>query len=149
MSSAIFSAADARIAGDFRVFDLTDAQVVLAEDPVIAIHVALLSIHGMPPWAHASTLSAYWRALVLVLAAMAAAVFGAHAVLQGAARTRLGALVLGGAGPLGALGVMRWLERSGARPLGFVLVPLAAAGLAIAIGAAMSRLHAAALGASK
>jgi hypothetical protein len=142
--AAVLTASDARIAGDFRAAELDDARVLLPGAGAPAtIHVGLLSLHGMAPWAHAATLSAKLRAAVLALTAWLAASLAAYVALQPgrAVATRTAALALGAAGPLAALGLMRLLERRGAAPLSFTLVPLAgAAGTLLAAGL-LSRLR--------
>jgi hypothetical protein len=135
LQSAIVSARDARIAGDFRALELDDARGLLRGPPHIAFHVASLSMRGMAPWAQASSVPPPLRALILVLTAWAAASLGAYAVLRHSFRTRIGVLVLGAGGPLSALGLMRLLERLGARPIAFALVPLASAACTLAIAA--------------
>jgi hypothetical protein len=141
LSGALVTARDARVAGDFRVIDLDDARVLLPGAPAasppgsaISLHVAALSLHGMAPWARASTLPAALRAPLLALAAWISASVAALAVLGGAARTRLGVLVLGAAGPLATLGFLRLLERAGARAPVFLLLPFAAWGIAAGFG---------------
>jgi hypothetical protein len=130
-----------RISGDFRKMDLDDARVTVSGDPPVAVHVGTLSMHGMAPWAHASTLPPGLRALLLALSAWSAAWVAAHAALRLAARTRAGTILLGAAGPLAALGLLRSLERADAPSVAFVVVPFAAC-----LGAAAA---AALLGASK
>jgi hypothetical protein len=139
MGGATFTASDARIAGDFREIELDDAFVRLGASPaaVANVRASLLTMHGLAPWSHASTLPPAMRALVLVLTAWGAAAIAAYAVLRRAARTRAGAIVLGAAGPLAALGLMRALERADARAAAFVAVPLA--GCAAASVVALAR----------
>jgi hypothetical protein len=144
LSGALVTARNARVAGDFRVIDLDDARVLLpgtpnvprtpAQGDAISLHVAALSLHGMAPWARASTLPAALRAPLLAFAAWISASVAAIAVLGGAARTRLGVLVLGAAGPLGTLAFLRLLERAGAHAPVFLLLPLAAWGIAAGCG---------------
>jgi hypothetical protein len=140
---AAFSASDAEIAGDFRSIDLHDARVLVAvpHSPAIQAHVSFLSIRGLPPWAQASTVPASLRGLVLSLSGIAGAVLGAYMVLRGVAHSRLEAFVLGAAGPLAALGLMRWFERMGSRPMLFVLVPLGSGGMTLLAGALVERLR--------
>jgi hypothetical protein len=148
MSGALLTARSARIAGDFRQLDVDDAQLLLnTTSPRLAIHVASLSLHGMAPWARASTLAPPWRALLLVLAGAGAAAAAAFAVLQRAVGGRLGAGLLGAVGPLAALSVLRALERQTMAPLGarlllFGLVPLAAVGTVACCAALLSRVAA-------
>ncbi len=138
MASSLFSAAGARIAGDFRTIDLDDARIRVPSNPPVAVHVASLSIRGMSAWAQASSLPAPLRALVLVLSAWIAGSLGAYAILRRAARTRAGVLLIGAGGPLSSLGLMRFLERTGSRPLSFALVPLAGGACAVALAVVLS-----------
>jgi hypothetical protein len=136
LSGALVSARSARIAGDFRALDLDDARILLPGESPVSAHVAELTMHGMAPWARASTLPAALRAPLLALAAWASGSLAAYAVLRRAARTRLGVLFLGAAGPLGALGLLRLFERAGAPAAAFLLLPVAAcAACALAAGA--------------
>jgi hypothetical protein len=141
MSSAIITAKDARIAGDFRVLELDDARVLFPGAPTIAMHVTTLSMHGMPPWAHASTLPAPLRGLLFALSAWLASWLAAYAVLRGATSTRLDALMLGAVGPLAALGLVRLLERADASPPAFALVPGACAFAVVLAAMLLSRLR--------
>jgi hypothetical protein len=158
MHAAVLTAADARIAGDFRSLELDDARLLLAAPPPasppagvaaeptpsVLVHVASLTLRGMPPWAQASTLPAALRALLLAVTAWIAATFAAYAVLRHALRSRLAALAAGALGPCAALGLLRLLERADARPALYTLLPLAAcATLAVAAGgsAVLSRLR--------
>ncbi|MBV9948355.1 MAG: hypothetical protein JOZ69_16000, partial [Myxococcales bacterium] len=70
------------------------------------------------------------RALLLVASAWGAGVLTALGMLRGAVPGRTAAIVIGAAGPVAALGVLRALERAGARPWAFCLVPVAACGCA-------------------
>jgi hypothetical protein len=153
-SSSIVSAEDARIAGDFRALTLTDARVLIeapgatrpaaaAPAPApdgftpplsVSMHVGRLTLRGMSPWAQASILPATARALVLAASGWVAAMAAAWSVLRGGVRSRVGAVVLGTTGPVVALALMRFLERTSARPLAFSALPLAAAACTLALG---------------
>jgi hypothetical protein len=144
MASVNLSARGARVAGDFRALELDDASILLPSSPPIAVRVARLSMHGMAPFARASTLSAPIRAAVMGLTAWLSASVAACAMLLRAARsaTRVRAIVVGAVGPIVALGLVRLLEASDARPLAFVCVPFAgaaAAALAAAAAQPLSR----------
>jgi hypothetical protein len=134
----------ARIAGDFRAIDLDDVRLAVPGDPPASVQVQALSMHGMAPWAHGSTLPAPLRALCLTLSAWSSAAMAAYWVLRRAASARTGAILLGSAGPLAALGLMRLLERADARPAVFALLPLAASAAALSLGALLPRLRRAA-----
>jgi hypothetical protein len=133
MRGAVLTASDARISGDFRGLELDDARLLLAGDTPVAVHVATLSMHGMSPWAQASTLPPAWRALLLALTAWTAALLAAYVVLRSAVRTRIAAIAVGAVGPVAALGLLRLLERADARPAFFALLPLAACALTAAL----------------
>jgi hypothetical protein len=119
----VVTAKDARIAGDFRAVELDDARVGFPGNPPVAVHAGFLTMHGMAPWAHASTLVPILRALLLALSAWSTASVAAYGVLRRAVRGRAGAIVLGAVGPLTALGLVRSLERSSAHAGAFLLVP--------------------------
>jgi hypothetical protein len=138
------TARGARIAGDFRALDLDDARVLLPGATPIALHVDELSMHGMAPWARASTLPAVLRAPLLAIAAWASASIAAYAVLRSAARarlTRLGVIVVGAGGPLCMLGLLRLLERAGTHAAAFLLLPVAACAVTAACAGLLSRLR--------
>jgi hypothetical protein len=141
LGGAVVTATGARIAGDFRAIELDDARVLFPGKPPTLIHVASLSLHGMAPWARASTLPAALRAVLLALTAWACASLAAWAVLRHAAINRLVALALGAAGPLVALGLVRLLERADAHAWLFALIPVAAAGACTSAAAGLTRLR--------
>jgi hypothetical protein len=141
LATVTLSAQAARVAGDFRALELDDARVLLPSTPPVLVHVGSLSMHGMAPWARASTLSAPARALVLGLTAWLSASVAAYVILKRAAAARAHALVLGAAGPVVALGLVRLLETSDARPTMFALVPPAGAAAALFAGELVSRLR--------
>jgi hypothetical protein len=131
----------ARISGDFRAIELDDARLAVPGDPPVSVQVQQLSMHGMAPWAHGSTLPAVLRALHLTLSAWSSAAVAAYWVLRRAARTRIGAITLGASGPLAALGLMRILDRADAPSAAFALLPLVALAAPTALGAALPRLR--------
>ena len=131
--AGVLTARDARISGDFRAIELDDARVALPGHPPFAIHAAVVTMHGMAPWAHASTLAPILRALLFALSAWSTSSIAAYGVLRRAVRGRAGAIVLGAVGPLTALGLVRTLERSGAPTGAFWIVPPLAAGAAAAL----------------
>ena len=137
----VATARGARISGDFRAIELDDARVHLPGDPPVALHAGTITMHGMAPWAHASTLPPPLRAFLLALSAWSAASVAAWGVLRGAVRARVGAIALGMVGPLAALGLLRTLERADASFSAFLLVPFVACGCAVACGGLLSRLN--------
>lgn len=128
LPSAFVSARGARIAGDFRAVELDDARISIAAAVPTTMHVGSVSIRGLSPWAHASGMSPVLRALVLALSGIAASTLSAAWILLRPPRTRIGVLSLGAAGPLCALALLRLLERAGAAPSAFAVVPIAAGG---------------------
>ena len=149
MAGAVLTARSARIAGDFRALELDGAKVLLrSETPQLAgsraaveLDVGVLSLHGMAPWASASTLPPWLRALLLATTGWLASSIAAYVVLRRAARSRLGALVVGASGPMAALGLLRLLERADASPRAFLAVPLVAGVACVALSALLSRLR--------
>jgi hypothetical protein len=150
MGAVAMTARGAHISGDFRAIELDDARVTLPigaelepRSPGMALHVRTLTMHGMAPWAQASTLAPALRSLLLAVSAWSTASVAAYGVLRRSVGARSGAILLGACGPLTALGVLRWLERSGAHSLAFVLVPMCAGFCAAATAALLWRLRAA------
>ncbi len=141
MASAVVTARDARIAGDFRSVELDDARMLFASPSEVSIHVDTLSLSHMTPWARGSTLPATFRAALFALTAWLAASLSALAVILRAARTRIAAIVVGASGPLAALGSLRWLEQGSAGRGAFVLVPVACALACVGVGAVLPRLR--------
>jgi hypothetical protein len=135
LSGAIFSAADARVAGDFRSIELDDARLLVAGPPEIEVHVGRLSLRGLAPWSRASNLPPALRALLFGLSGSVAAAFAVMTILRGRVARRIWAILIGATGPLGALGLVRLLERADAPAAAFLVIPLALA-LVMALGMA-------------
>ncbi len=135
VGAALVSAADARIAADFRSLELDDARFELgpklaaSTSPsrrLVQVHVAHLALTHLPPWARASILPAPARAALMGISGLLSAIFAGYTILRVRLRTRIAAIAYGASGPLGALGALRWLERSDAAVASwFLLVPLA------------------------
>jgi hypothetical protein len=141
LAAVVLSARDARIAGDFRSLELDDAHVLFPGDHGVELNVGALRMHGMAPWAQASTVPPPVRALVLGLTAWAAAFVAAHSSLRGAARSRAGAFAFGAIGPLVALGLIRLFERGSARLASYAVVPLAAIACTLVVAEGAMRLR--------
>lgn len=137
---AAATARGARVSGDFRAIELDDARIYVPGRPPLAVHARTVTLHGMAPWAHASTLRPALRAALLALSAWSTAFFAAWGVLRGVVRARAGAIALGAAGPLAALGLLRHLERTDAPPGAFVFVPLAACAGAVVVSWSLGKL---------
>jgi hypothetical protein len=137
LSAALFTASDARAAGDLREIDLLDVHLVLGAERV---RIGLLRLRGLLPFAHASRIPPAARALSLLLAAAVASSVTALRILQGAVRGRFAALSTSAAGSLAALGALRAVEGA-AGPWGFtVAVPVAALVAVLLISVALPRL---------
>ncbi len=136
---AAFSASRASVSGDLGRIELDDAR--LAAGPV-HVHVQKLVLRGIPPFARASALPAWLRALVLVAAAALSAGLAVHALLVAGVTPllRLRAVLLAVTGPLAALFVLRALETRGPPPALYVLVPVAALATSILGRVLLSRL---------
>lgn len=135
----VATAQGARISGDFRAIDLDDVRLHLPGDPPVALHAGTVTMHGMAPWAHASTLPPALRALLLAVSAWSTASVAGWGVLRRSVRGRAGAIALGAVGSLAAVGLLRSLERADASFSAFFLVPFAAFGCAGAVGWLLSR----------
>lgn len=142
LHAALFTAASARVSDDLRQIELFDAWFLLGTKSNLSVHAADVTLRGLPPWARASTLPTAFRSLLFALSASSAAALSAYFALGFPAGRyrRVHAIVLGASGPLAALGTLRAFERADARVLWFVLVPLAAALTASAVGWALARL---------
>ena len=154
LGGVVFTATNAHVSDDLRRIDLEDARLGLPAGAggtatgskgesalTFHVHVGTLTLRGLAPWAHASSIPPLLRAIVVTasgLAAASAVVF----VLLKLRRRRVGAVAavaIGAAGPLAALGALRGLElrvpevAPGGWLVAFVLVPIAAI---VAVGAA-------------
>jgi hypothetical protein len=128
MSKVTFTAQDAHIAGDMRRIDLDEATLVLGDTkdaPQATLHT--FTLRGLSPWATASTLAPWTRATVMGSSALVCVLLSAWGVLRRMARSPLAVLLVGAAGPLAALGLVRAMERADARTTYFLLVPAIAA----------------------
>ncbi len=155
----VFTATDAHVSDDLRRIDLEDARLAVAgstragksgkdeESLTFRVHVGTLTLRGLAPFAQASSLPPWLRALVVTVSGLAAASAAVFALLE-LRRRRVGtvaAVAIGAAGPLAALGALRGLElripevASGAWLLAFLLVPIAAV-LAVAATATLAAL---------
>ena len=125
---------------DLRRIDLEDARLALPASTkaeanlAFRIHVGTLTMRGLAPWAQASSVPPWLRALVVTFSGLVAASSAVFALLE-LRRRRVGtvaAVAIGAAGPLAALGALRGLElripevASGAWLFAFLLVPMAA-----------------------
>jgi hypothetical protein len=149
----VFTAAGASVSDDLRRIDLADARLAVAAGTkdeanlTFRVHVGTLTLRGLAPFAQASSLPPWLRALVVTTSGLAAASAAVFALLE-LRRRRVGtvaAVAIGAAGPLAALGALRGLElrvpevASGGWLFAFVLVPIAAV-LAVAAAAALAAL---------
>jgi hypothetical protein len=149
----VFTATDARVSDDLRRIDLEDARLAVAGTTkgegnlTFRIRVGTLTLRGLAPFAQASSLPPWLRALVVTASGLAAASAAVFALLE-LRRRRVGtvaAVAIGAAGPLAALGALRGLElripevASGAWLFAFSLVPVAAVA-AVVLAAAVAAL---------
>jgi hypothetical protein len=149
----IYTASRAQVSDDLRRIDLEDARLTrrleevssgVARDgsaaaqpgPALRVHVQTLTLRGLTPFAHASALPPFLRALVVGASGLFGASAAVLALLRRPAR-RLGTVAtvgIGVAGPLAALGTLRALElrvpevASGGWLVAFLFVPLVAVG---------------------
>lgn len=153
IGGVVFTATGAHVSDDLRRIDLEDARLALpasakGEDSfAFRIHVGTLTMRGLAPWAQASSVPPWLRAIVVTFSGLAAASAAVFALLE-LRRRRVGtvaAVAIGASGPLAALGALRGLElripevASGAWLFAFALVPVAAVA-AVAVAAALATL---------
>lgn len=131
-----------RLSGDLRRIEIDDARLRFSTRSMgeIGVHANVLALRGLAPWGHASTLLPIVRGLLLAASVLAAACVAVLLGLRRAARSRLGALAIGAAGPLAMLGAMRALDRQDARPALYWLLPVAAVVATAVMGLMASRL---------
>jgi hypothetical protein len=145
IGGVVFTAEGATVSDDLRRIDLDRARLALpAGTASLRVRVGALTLHGLAPWARASSLPPLLRALVVMGSAFGAAWAAAMAILR-ARRRRVGgvaAAAIGASGPLAALATLRALElrvpetAPGAWLFLFGLVPLLAL-LAVAVASAI------------
>ncbi len=112
LSGVLVTASGAHFSGDLRRMRLVDARLLLGPADV---RVGELSLHGLPPWASASVLPAWLRAIAMGSAGLAGACVAAWGVIRlrtSRPSTRTVAVLLGASGPVAALALLRLLERT-------------------------------------
>ena len=140
IGGVVFTATGAHVSDDLRRIDLEDARLALPASTkaeaslAVRIHVGTLTMRGLAPWAQASSVPPWLRALVVTFSGLVASSAAVFALLE-LRRRRVGtvaAVAIGAAGPLAALGALRGLElrvpevASGGWLFAFILVPMAA-----------------------
>lgn len=155
LGNLVFTATGAHVSDDLRRIDLDDARLALPASAgakgdaslTFRLHVGTLTLRGLAPWAQASSIPPFLRAIVVTASGIAGASAAVFAMLK-LRRRRVGsvaAVAIGAAGPLAALGALRGLERrvpevaSNGWLAAFVLVPLAAI-LAVGLTSAFAAL---------
>ena len=153
IGGVVFTATDAHVSDDLRRIDLEDARLALPASTkaeaslAVRIHVGTLTMRGLAPWAQASSVPPWLRALVVTFSGLVASSAAVFALLE-LRRRRVGtvaAVAIGAAGPLAALGALRGLElrvpevASGGWLFAFILVPMAAVA-AVAAAASVATL---------
>jgi hypothetical protein len=149
LGGVVFTAEAATVSDDLRRIELEQAKLALpAGERSIRIRVDSLVLRGLSPWARASSLPPFLRALVVVASALATASGAAVAILK-PRRRRVGgvaAAAIGASGPLAALAALHALELRvpdavpGAWLLLFALVPVVAFLTVLAVAAAVTAL---------
>ncbi len=144
LSGVFFSARAARVAGDLRQIELDDARLAFdGGEPGRAgmVHVGTLALRGLPPWAQASSLPPWLRSALLGASGILAAALAALAALRRrpAPRGRIHAILVGAAGPLAALALLRLLERTEVGAAVYLAVPVACAAAVVAAAAVVER----------
>jgi hypothetical protein len=128
---------DLRLSGDLRRIEIDDARLRIGD---VIVHANLLAVRGLAPWGHAQSLGPLARGLLLAVCALGSACLAVALALARMGRTRFGALLVGAAGPLAVLGLIRLLDRADARPFVYGLLPLAAMAATVAAALLAARL---------
>jgi hypothetical protein len=151
IGNVVFTADDAHVSDDLRRIELEHARLTLpsgAPDTSVRVRVGSLVLRGLAPWARASSLPPFLRALVVMFSALGGGAAAGLAILRPSKR-RIGgvaATVIGAAGPLAALVTLRALELRvpEAHPGGwlvlFAFVPVAAVGAVVVARALVTAL---------
>jgi hypothetical protein len=134
LGNALVTARNAVVAGDFRRIDLEDARFDVGTSEV---HVGALSLRGLPPWARASALAPWLRALLMAFSLVVGSLAATHAITQIRLRIRFGAVALGASGPLATLGALRYLERRDASAFAYCALPFVAFAAVVAAALAL------------
>jgi hypothetical protein len=124
-----FSARDLAISDDLRSLEFSDLRLLLGDKGSIVVRARNAEIRGLAPWGRGSNLAAPARALLLAITGPALALLGATIVLARSIAHRLRSLLVGAAGPTGALVALSRLEQGEHAPWTYLAVP--AAGLAL------------------
>ena len=138
-----FSAARVDVSSDLSRFELTEARLATPpSDLTLSVHVKSLVLRGIPPFARASSLPPWLRALVLTLSAWASAFVTLRGLLVRGPRRRLTlhAVAIGVAGPCAALLALRQIETRSPALSAYVWVPVAALVSTLLFEALVSRL---------
>jgi len=130
-SGLAFTAEEAHVSPDLARFALERVEVLtppIAEGTAVRLHVGTLTLRGLPPFAFASGLPPWLRALTLGLATALAAHLAFVSVIGHGPRRRLTAhaVALGVVGPLVTLFLLRLAEARGVVLGAYLVIPLAA-----------------------
>ncbi len=110
MSALLFSARDARIAGDLRRLDLDEAHLALG---AAQIFVRRAVVRGLEAWGAAPRVSPWLHAVLVALAGAGTGLVSVYLLLRRFVRGRFAAIATSAAGPLALLACFRAIERSG------------------------------------
>jgi hypothetical protein len=124
-----FSAGDLSISDDLRSLEFSDLRILLGDKGSITVRAQKAEIRGLAPWGRGSNLAAPLRAVLLAITGFTLALLGATMVLARSIAHRLRSLLVGAAGPIGALIALSRLEQGEHAPWTYLAVP--AAGLAL------------------
>ena len=142
-SGLSFTATGARVSPDLSRFELDEARLLtppVADGAAVALHVRTLTLRGLPPFAFASGLPPWMRALMLCLATSLAAhvAFASVLGLGSPRRLTVYASALGVVGPLVSLFAMRTAETRGVSLFAYMVVPALAVGATLLLRWALS-----------
>ncbi|MFO0677856.1 MAG: hypothetical protein U0169_15065 [Polyangiaceae bacterium] len=128
----VFAARGLDVSDDLRRLELDDATLAFrmpegaraSMGTSLGVHVRHFTLRGMAPWARASVLPPWARAVLVGSSAAFAALVAVFAVLSSGRKGRLFAVLVGSSGPVAVLATLRTLERFDAGPMAFVVLPV-------------------------
>lgn len=144
-AAVTFTATGVRVSPDLSQFELRGARVLtppVKEGVAIDLRVQTVILRGLPPFAFATSLPPWLRALVLGLSAWGVATLAVASILasEPSRRPTFHAVALGVVGPLAALFALRRVETEAPTRSAYLLVPVFALLATVLVRGVLSRL---------
>jgi hypothetical protein len=130
----MFSAAGLSVSDDLHRITVLDMRVLIGES--IRLSADRAELTNMAPFGRASTLKPAWRSALLSVTGALLALFAAWSVIRSGRVSRLYAIAVGGAGPVGALVTLTFLEQRSAAAAPYLAIPAVALSAAVIVSLA-------------